>query len=198
MNSTPASPAHRSPKGHTQSRYLIVFPGCVGNLAGTARWFDRCGLLARGSGPRKAPSLTGSEIARHAASASRTRLAMSAPRSRSMTAMSYWLCRSSQNWARFPKYRPSLTAVSAVIDRRPFSMSVMRPDGTLRSSASRFALSSRAFNSRLKRLQLCLTGERARYRVQEPRPARDRHGPDHRRRSGHWPNPAHHPIWRKR
>jgi len=36
------------------------------------------------------------------------------------------------------------------IDRRPFSMSVMRPDGTLRSSPSRFfALGSRAFNSRL-------------------------------------------------
>jgi hypothetical protein len=35
-------------------------------------------------------------------------------------------------------------------------MSVMRPDGTLRSSASRFALSSRAFNSRLKRLPGCV------------------------------------------
>ncbi len=102
------------------------------------------------------PPPTVLEIAPHAASAGRTRLAISAPRSRSMTAMSYWLCRSSQNWARFPKYLPSLTAVSAVIDRRPFSMSVMRPDGTLRSSASRFALSSRAFNSRLKRLPGCV------------------------------------------
>src|SRR5258706_9612684 len=37
----------------------------------------------------------------------------------------------------------SLTAVFAVIDRRPFSMSVIRADGALRSSASRFALSSR-------------------------------------------------------
>ena len=64
--------------------------------------------------------------------------------------------RSSQNWARFPKYRPSLTAVSAVIDRRPLSMSVMRPDGTLRSSASRFALSSRTFSSRFKKLPGCV------------------------------------------
>jgi hypothetical protein len=40
----------------------------------------------------------------------------------------------------------------ALIDRRPFSMSVMRPDGTPRSSASRFALNSRAFSSRSKRL----------------------------------------------
>jgi hypothetical protein len=44
------------------------------------------------------------DASRHqAASAGRTRLAISAPRSRSITAMSYWLCRSSQNCARFPK-----------------------------------------------------------------------------------------------
>ena len=39
----------------------------------------------------------------HAASAGWTRLAISAPRSRSTTAMSCWLCRSSQNWAPLPK-----------------------------------------------------------------------------------------------
>ena len=36
-------------------------------------------------------------------------------------------------------------------------------------------------------LPLCLAGQRARYRPQEPGPARDRHGPDHRDRPG---NPA--------
>jgi hypothetical protein len=41
-------------------------------------------------------------------------------------------------------------AVSAVIDRRPFRMSVMRSDRTPRSRASRFALNSRAFSSRFK------------------------------------------------
>ena len=40
---------------------------------------------------------------RHATSAGRTRLAISAPCSRLITAISYWLCRSSQNCARFPK-----------------------------------------------------------------------------------------------
>jgi hypothetical protein len=39
----------------------------------------------------------------HAASGGRTRFAISAPCSRSITAMSYWPCRSSQNCARFPK-----------------------------------------------------------------------------------------------
>jgi hypothetical protein len=46
-------------------------------------------------------------------------------------------------------FQPALALGVPDIDRRPFSMSVMRPDGTLRSSASRFALGSRAFNSRL-------------------------------------------------
>jgi hypothetical protein len=45
--------------------------------------------------------------------------------------MLYWLRTSSQNWAWFPKYRPSLMAVSAVIDRRRLSMSVMRPGGSI-------------------------------------------------------------------
>ena len=39
----------------------------------------------------------------HAASAGRTRRVISPPRSRSTTAMSYWLCRSSQNCALLPK-----------------------------------------------------------------------------------------------
>jgi hypothetical protein len=52
------------------------------------------------------------------------------PSPRSTTPMSYWLCRSSQNCALWPKYRPSRTAVSTVIARRPFKMSVTRPDGT--------------------------------------------------------------------
>jgi hypothetical protein len=66
----------------------------------------------------------------HAASARRTRFAIL------RTAFTFdkgsVICTSSQNWAWFPKYRPSLTAASAVIDRRPFSMSVMRADGTVR------------------------------------------------------------------
>ena len=33
-------------------------------------------------------------------------------------------------------------------------------------------------------LPLCLVGQRARYRSQEPRPARDRHRPDHVDRRG--------------
>jgi hypothetical protein len=41
------------------------------------------------------------------------------------------------------------------MERRPFRMSVIRPDGTLRSSASRFALSARAFGSRFRRLPGC-------------------------------------------
>ena len=40
---------------------------------------------------------------RHAASAGRTRLVISDPRSRSTSARSYWLCRSSQNCGRLPK-----------------------------------------------------------------------------------------------
>ena len=36
------------------------------------------------------------------------------------------------------------------------SVKRIRPDGTLRSSASRFALSARVFNSRLKRLPGCV------------------------------------------
>src|SRR5437016_11702791 len=40
-----------------------------------------------------------------------TRLLMSAPFSRSITAISYWLCKSSQNCALLPKYRPSRNAV---------------------------------------------------------------------------------------
>jgi hypothetical protein len=50
-----------------------------------------------------------------------------------------------------PKYRPSRTAVSAVIERRAFKMSVMRPDGTPMSSDSRLADSLRADSSRLSR-----------------------------------------------
>jgi hypothetical protein len=65
--------------------------------------------------------------------------------------MSYWLCRSNQNWALLPKYRPRRTAVSAVMERRPFKMSVIRPDGTPMSSASRLALNEREVNSRFSR-----------------------------------------------
>ena len=41
-------------------------------------------------------------------------------------------------------------------------------------------------------LPLRLARQRPRYRPQEPRPARDRHGADHRDRPGHRPNPADH------
>jgi hypothetical protein len=44
-----------------------------------------------------------------------TRFAISAPFARSTNPMSYCPCRSSQNRALLPKYRPSRTAVSAVI-----------------------------------------------------------------------------------
>ena len=54
----------------------------------------------------------------HAVSAGRTRLEISTPRSRSMTAMSYWLARSSQNWGRFPKYRPD----GRICSNRPASI----------------------------------------------------------------------------
>src|SRR5436190_6326897 len=94
----------------------------------------------------------------YAASAGLTRRLMSAPFSRSITAISYWLCRSSQNCALLPKYRPSRTAVSAVMERRPLSMSVMRPDGTPRSSASRLALSLREPSSRFKSRPGCTAG----------------------------------------
>src|SRR5713101_5513062 len=83
---------------------------------------------------------------------------MSAPFSRSITAISYWLCKSSQNCAWLPKYRPSRTAVSALIERRPLRMSVMRPDGTPRSSARRLALSARAASSRLSSRPGCARG----------------------------------------
>src|SRR5207247_3496151 len=85
-------------------------------------------------------------------------LAISAPRSRSTKAISYWPWRSSQNCALLPKYRPSRTAVSAVIERRPLRISVTRPDGTPRSSASRLALSFRSAISRLKRRPGCAAG----------------------------------------
>src|SRR6266545_6708115 len=49
-------------------------------------------------------------------------------------------------------------AVSAVIERRALRMSVMRPDGTPRSSASRLALSLRAASSRFSRRPGCATG----------------------------------------
>ena len=39
----------------------------------------------------------------HAASPGRTRLSISAPRWRSTSARSYWLCKSSQNCGRLPK-----------------------------------------------------------------------------------------------
>ncbi len=52
--------------------------------------------------PRPNPTIS-TPASRQAASAGRTRLAISVPCSRSITAMSYWLCRSSQNCARFPK-----------------------------------------------------------------------------------------------
>src|SRR4051812_17649800 len=94
----------------------------------------------------------------YAASAGLTLRLMSAPFSRSITAISYWLCRSSQNCALLPKYRPSRSAVSAVIERRPLRMSVMRPDGTPRSNARRFALRLRVASSRLKRRPGWATG----------------------------------------
>ena len=39
-------------------------------------------------------------------------------------------------------------------------------------------------------LPLCFAGQRPRHRPQEPRPARDRHGPDHGDRPGQRPDPA--------
>lgn len=48
--------------------------------------------------------------------------------------------------------------MSAEIERRPFKMSVMRPDGTPKSSASRFALTPRALSSLLSRRPGCATG----------------------------------------
>src|SRR5215471_973987 len=83
---------------------------------------------------------------------------ISSPHFFSMAAMLHWLCRSSQNRALLPKYRPSRTAVSAVIARRPLRMSVMRPDGTPRSSESRFVLSLRACNSRRSKRPGCTGG----------------------------------------
>src|SRR5215207_3365756 len=65
--------------------------------------------------------------------------------------MSCCACRSIQNCGRLPKYRPSLTAVSALIDRRPFKISVTRPDGTPMAIASRLALKARATSSRFRR-----------------------------------------------
>ena len=38
------------------------------------------------------------------------------------------LCKSSQNCGWFPKYRPRRSGVSAVVERRPFGMSVIPPD----------------------------------------------------------------------
>ena len=68
------------------------------------------------------------------------------------------LCKSSQNWALLPKYRPRRPAVSAVMERRPFKMSVIRPDGTPMSSASRLALNEREVNSRFSRRPGCAAG----------------------------------------
>ena len=48
--------------------------------------------------------------------------------------------------------------VSAVIERRAFRISVMRPDGTPMSSDSRFALSLRAASSRFSSRPGCATG----------------------------------------
>lgn len=54
----------------------------------------------------------------YAASAGRTRFVISPPISRSTAAMSYWLCRLSQNCALLPKQRPSCTEAAAAHLRR--------------------------------------------------------------------------------
>ena len=48
--------------------------------------------------------------------------------------------------------------MSAVIERRPFNMSVIRPAGTPRSRANLFALNCRASNSRLRNRPGCAIG----------------------------------------
>jgi hypothetical protein len=65
-------------------------------------------------------SMRATALPSHAASVGRTCLAISPPFSRSTIAMSYWFSRSSQNCAALPNWRQSRSAVSAVIERRPF------------------------------------------------------------------------------
>ena len=67
-------------------------PGRAGHLLDTRH---RPSVSSGTMSDRRAPH--------HAASAGLTRLAISLPFSRSTTAMSYWLCRSSQNCGRLPK-----------------------------------------------------------------------------------------------
>jgi hypothetical protein len=79
------------------------------------------------------------------------RRAISSPRSPSTTTTQHWICTSSQNCGSLPKYRRGRSATSAVIQRRRFMMSAIRPDGTPRRCASRFALKPRAAHSRSSR-----------------------------------------------
>ena len=80
-------------------------PALAGPMTGSARSGWGCGHgRAKQEKPHPALPENGEGIKiHHAASAGRTRRAISGPRSFSTIAMSYWLCRSSQNCALLPK-----------------------------------------------------------------------------------------------
>ena len=71
-----------------------------------------------------------------------------APIRSSVAARSWMDCRLSQNLGFCPKYRPSRKAVSGVTVRFSLKISVMRPEGVRKASASALADKRLAFNSR--------------------------------------------------
>jgi hypothetical protein len=78
-----------------------------------------------------------------------------------------------------PKSRASRSAVSAEIERRPLRMSVLRPEGTPRSSARRLALSQGLSSSRRNNPPGCIAG--AMFTLLRPRPCDNRRSRQHQR-----------------
>src|ERR1019366_9203207 len=102
--SNPRRVAKHSKRGSDENRNSGVSHSPRLSCAGMQEVFKRYSRGIQGNIDTAAVITHGGYRARlHAASAGRTRFVISPPFSRSTSAMSYWLCKSSQNCALLPK-----------------------------------------------------------------------------------------------